>query len=139
MSDRWIPERVAAVALLILVALATPAMALARDPGAGDAAGIHHAAVPECADDSPDPNGGQQQCDDGTSGGGGLPSWVGTVLIGVVGAGVLAMLAAFLILRRRASLPAAPVDPTEWWTCPQCSSTNVIDSARCYSCGTLRR
>lgn len=136
------PARLAALAallVLVLAVLAAPATALARDPGAVPAVDIHLAAVPECADESPDPNGGQKQCEDGTSGGGGLPSWAGTVLMVVVGGGVLALLAAFLLLRRRASLPVAPADPTEWWTCPNCRSTNVIDSARCYSCGTLRR
>jgi hypothetical protein len=136
------PERLAAGALLILLALATPVAALAGT-GTRDftTPGIRQAAPPDedCVDESPRSNTGQKLCEDVAGGSGGLPSWVGTALVAVVGTGVLALAVAYLVLRRQASIPVAPADPTEWWTCPNCRSTNVIDSARCYSCGTLRR
>src|SRR6185295_7968242 len=51
------------------------------------------------------------------------------------GGAVIALGAAFLVLRRRAVAPAAPADPGEWWTCRKCGSNNVIGSPRCYACG----
>lgn len=27
----------------------------------------------------------------------------------------------------------------EWWTCSSCGATNLVESARCYSCGSWRR
>src|SRR6266545_700544 len=62
----------------------------------------------------------------GTSGGGGGGSGsldmsgLLAVLGAAVGGAAIALAAAFLVLRRRASAPVAPADPTEWWTCRSC-------------------
>jgi hypothetical protein len=56
----------------------------------------------------------------------------------VAAAGVIALIAAFVVLRRT-SAPMAQADPGEWWTCTTCGKTNVIGSARCYACGTWQR
>ena len=88
-----------------------------------------------CGDPSMPPAGAPRVCPDVAGGpidvGGAVP-----ILGAAVAGGVLALVAAFLVLRRRASGPFAPADPGEWWTCPKCGSTNVIGSARCYKCGT---
>ena len=78
----------------------------------------------------------------GTSGGGGGGtgsldmSGLLAVLGAAVGGAAIALAAAFLVLRRRASAPVAPADPAEWWTCRSCGKTNVIGSPRCYACGS---
>src|SRR5262249_53999289 len=74
-----------------------------------------------------------------TSGGGGggalnLTGVLPILAAGLGGAGILGV-AVVLILRRQASRPAAPADPSEWWTCKSCGANNVIGSPRCYSCG----
>lgn len=56
----------------------------------------------------------------------------------VVGAGVIALIAAFVVLRRT-SAPLVPADPGEWWTCRTCGKNNVVGSARCYACGAWQR
>jgi hypothetical protein len=43
-----------------------------------------------------------------------------------------------VVLRRRTSMPVAPLDTEEWWTCAKCGKNNVIDSPRCYACGSWR-
>lgn len=82
-----------------------------------------------------------------------------------VGGGFLVLLAIvvgwFLVMRRRTSRPflpdealgiggagsggasvpagAAPAAAAGWWTCRNCGSTNMTDSARCYRCGSWPR
>jgi len=84
-------------------------------------------------------------CGEGTSqsgggkGGGGLNFGGLLPILGVgLGGAALALIAAYIVLRRRTSLPVAPLDPTEWWTCAKCGKNNVIDSPRCYACGSWR-
>lgn len=59
---------------------------------------------------------------------------IGIVVIG----GVVALIGAFVVLRRT-SAPLVPADPGEWWTCRNCGKTNVVGSARCYACGAWPR
>lgn len=75
----------------------------------------------------------------GTGGGGGLGvgGLLPIVAILVVG-GVIALIAAFVVLRRT-SAPLVPADPGEWWTCRNCGKNNVVGSARCYACGAWQR
>ena len=75
----------------------------------------------------------------GGSGGGGFN--VGAILpiVGIVAVGgVIALIAAFVVLRRT-SAPLVPADPGEWWTCRTCGKNNVVGSARCYACGAWQR
>ena len=65
---------------------------------------------------------------------GGLLPIVGIVVVG----GVIALIAAFVVLRRT-SAPLVPADPGEWWTCRTCGKNNVVGSARCYACGAWQR
>ena len=130
-----LPALAAVVALLFL---ALPGSANGRVASDVVAPAIHDAAVPgdvRCADQSPDPEQRQKVCD--------TPIFsLGTILpvVGVVVAGgLLALVVAYLVLRRRASQPFVPADPGEWWVCPKCGSTNVVGSARCYACGTWQR
>ena len=69
--------------------------------------------------------------------GGGFGALLPIVAIVVVG-GVIALIAAFVVLRRT-SAPVVPADPGEWWTCRTCGKTNVVGSARCYACGAWPR
>ena len=79
-------------------------------------------------------------CGEGSGGGGGgvnlggLLPLVGIVVVG----GVIALIAAFVVLRRT-SAPLVPADPGEWWTCRTCGKNNVLGSARCYACGAWQR
>ena len=74
----------------------------------------------------------------GTGGGGpNLAGLLPIVAIVVVG-GVIALIAAFVVLRRT-SAPLVPADPGEWWTCRTCGKNNVVGSARCYACGAWQR
>ena len=86
------------------------------------------------------PSGQSESCQEGGLGGFdlGLVAVVGGAA--VVG-GVLALGIAFLVLRRRAAPPLIPepIDAQEWWACPSCGRNNVVGSARCYNCGTLKR
>lgn len=128
----------AALGALLLITVLAPGLAFGR--GAGDLAAseIHLAAVPgdeRCADQSPNPDTGQKLCDTPILSVGNILPIFGVV----VAAGLLALVVAYLVLRRRASAPLAPADPGEWWACPKCGSTNVVGSARCYSCGTWQR
>ena len=75
----------------------------------------------------------------GGDGGGGFN--VGAILpiVGIVAVGgVIALIAAFVVLRRT-SAPLVPADPGEWWTCRTCGKNNVVGSARCYACGAWQR
>lgn len=127
-----------AILALLALAMAVPAVAHGRDTVVATGPEIHDAAVPgdeRCADESPDPNTGQKSCDKPLVTAGTILPIIGIVIAG----GVLALLLAYLVLRRRASAPLIPVDPGEWWLCPKCGSTNVVGSARCYACGTWQR
>ena len=122
----------------VLLGLAVPAVAFAGDATHLATPRVHDAAVPgdeRCAEESPDPDTGQKPCD--------KPILSVANVLPVLGvaaaAGVLALILAFLVIRRRASAPFVPADPGEWWVCPKCGSTNVIGSARCYACGTWQR
>jgi hypothetical protein len=76
-------------------------------------------------------------CFPAPGGGVGLEALLPIVGIVVVG-GVVALIAAFVVLRRT-SAPLVPADPGEWWTCRNCGKTNVVGSARCYACGAWPR
>ena len=79
-------------------------------------------------------------CSPSPGGGGGglnLGGLLPIVAIVVVG-GVIALIAAFVVLRRT-SAPLVPADPGEWWTCRTCGKNNVVGSARCYACGAWQR
>ena len=121
----------AAFALLTLLATAllAPGSALAV-PRPGES----------CPDTTPTPGSSAAVCDEGTTpgaGGGTLDlAALLPILAAAVAGGAIALVAAFLVLRRRAGAPVAPADPGEWWTCPSCGKTNVIDSPRCYACGS---
>lgn len=128
----------ALAAVVALLFLAMPGPAFGR--GASDvvAPAIHDAAVPgdvRCADQSPDPERRPKVCPQPILSAGILLPVVGVVVAG----GALVLVAAYLVLRRRASQPLLPADPGEWWVCPKCGSTNVVGSARCYACGTWQR
>jgi hypothetical protein len=135
MPDRPVSLRTAgasvAVVLALAAALVAPAIALAVPlPGESCPAvapGTSTSVV--CGEGQPGSGGGDSN--------GGSLNLVGLLpIIGAaLGGAAIALAAAFLVLRRRASGPVAPADPTEWWTCRKCGSNNVIGSPRCYSCG----
>lgn len=120
----------AAIVAVLVGALLVPAGALAV-PRPGES----------CPDTTPAPGSTEAVCDEGKGpegnpGGGSLD--LGAVLPFVAAAGggaLVALAAAFVLLRRRTSMPAAPADPGEWWTCRNCGRNNVIGSPRCYACG----
>jgi hypothetical protein len=132
-----VPIGIASVALLALVgsallaaALLVPGTALAA-PRPGES----------CPDTTPAPGSSGVVCGEGSGpdvGGAGTLdlSVLLPIVATVVLAGAIALVAAFLVLRRRASAPVAPADPSEWWTCSSCGKTNVIGSPRCYACGS---
>lgn len=73
----------------------------------------------------------------GSGGGGGINlGFLLPILAAAVAGGVLALGGAYLVLRRRASAPFVPADPGEWWVCRTCGKSNVVGSARCFSCGS---
>ena len=76
-------------------------------------------------------------CFPSAGGDGGLGALLPIVAIVVVG-GAIALIAAFVVLRRTAA-PLVPADPGEWWTCRTCGKNNVVGSARCYACGAWQR
>ena len=129
---------------ILTIAVAAPGAVLASAEGAPVREVVGQAAPrpgESCSDATPAP-GSSDVCDDttpgtGQVGGGGLD--LGALLpflaAAVVG-GLLALVAAFVVLGRRSSGPLAPVDPGEWWACRSCGKTNVVGSARCYACGT---
>ena len=115
--------RLVVIAALILVSIGGPATANAAIPDNERCANATGAAKEAL------------NCDPATTLSSILP------VLGVAAlAGVLVLAAvAYLMLRRQAAAPLAPVDPGEWWACPKCGSTNVVGSARCYACGTWQR
>ena len=129
---------VATLAAMALGTVAAPALALGRGATHLDVPRIQEAAVPEeerCADVSPDPNTGQKICETPLISTANLLPIAG----GVVAAGILALVVAYFMLRRRASVPLPALDPGEWWKCTSCGATNVVGSPRCYQCGTWQR
>jgi hypothetical protein len=118
-----------ALSALVLAALVAPA-SVAAAPRPGES----------CPDTTPAPGTSAVVCGEGTGpdvGGGGTVD-LGGLLPVIVGIGIgaaLALVAAFLVLRRRAAAPVTPADPGEWWTCRNCGRNNVIGSPRCYACG----
>ena len=128
--------------LLVLAAAVVPLTVAAREPLAPDGAHAHLAAPPDetCAPGATFGAGGFEVCSPPTvqnPGGGGFNLGGLLPILGgvVIGAG-LALVVAYLVLRRRAGAPLDPVDAGEWWTCRKCGSNNVVGSPRCYSCGT---
>jgi len=132
-------DRVRLLAAIVLIALSAavvaPALALAVElPGESCPAVLPGAsATAACGEGTSQSGGG------GGGGGGGLN--IGSLLpiLGVaLGGAAIALGAAYVIIRRRTSGPVAPLDPNEWWTCANCGKNNVIDSPRCYACGSWR-
>ena len=125
-----------AAVLALLTLLALLGMALLA-PGAA-------LAVPKpgesCPDTTPAPGSSVPLCEEGGGKvtGGGTPDLgaVLPILAAAVGGAAIALVAAFLVLRRRTTGPVAPADPGEWWTCPSCGKSNVIGSPRCFACGS---
>jgi hypothetical protein len=117
-----------ALAALVLAALLCPSGAVAA-PRPGDS----------CPDTTPAPGASVLICgESGPDIGGGGTVDLGGLLPIIVGIGIgalSALVAAFLVLRRRAAAPVTPADPGEWWTCRNCGRNNVIGSPRCYACG----
>jgi len=131
MSDRFTrPLSAAALAVLLVSALLAPAVALAA-PRPGES----------CPDTTAAPGATEAVCGEGKgpeggAGGGSLDlTGLLPILAAAGGGAVIALGAAFVVLRRRASAPAAPADPGEWWTCRRCGRNNVVGTPRCYACG----
>ena len=133
MADQARPQRALLAASLlvafVLVAAAAPATARALAPPVETCSAQETRAAGDFNICSPETTGG----DAGPNLGALLPI-VGIVALG----GVIALVAAFFVLRRTAA-PLMPADPGEWWTCRSCGKTNVLGSARCYACGTWQR
>jgi hypothetical protein len=93
-----------------------------------------------CPDTTPAPGTSVAVCEEGVDPGGGGATLDVVALLPILAAaiagGAIALVAAFLVLRRRTAAPAAPADPGEWWTCRSCGKSNVIGSPRCYACGS---
>ena len=133
--------RAVVVSLMMLLAVAAPITAVARDGTLPSAGAVALAAPPDetCTPGATFGAGGFDVCSpptvanpgEGFNVGGLLPILGGVVL----GAG-LALAVAYMVLRRRAGAPLDPVDAGEWWTCRNCGRNNVVGSPRCYSCGT---
>ena len=133
--------RLVAAWLVVIAAGAVPLSAIAGEatqPGVG---GIQLAAPPleTCAAQQTMAAGGFDICAPPAAGDGGGGFNLGgllPILGGVVLGAGLALVAAYLMLRRRAGAPLDPVDAGEWWTCRKCGRNNVVGSARCYGCGS---
>ena len=127
-------RRLLAAALFVAAALLGPAVTVAVElPGESCPAVLPGAtSAAACGE-------GKSQSGGGNAGGGSLNLGGFLPIIGVaVGGAAIALAAAALVLRRRAGGPVAPADPNEWWTCAKCGKNNVIDSPRCYACGSWR-
>jgi uncharacterized membrane protein len=129
------------LASIVLLAALIPSPARGIAAGGNDAhvgGGAVVALAPPretCAPNETRLAGGFNVCSQST-GGGGFDFGGLALLVGIIaGGGLILLLAAFVILRRT-SVPMAPADPGEWWTCRTCGKTNVLGSARCYACGT---
>jgi hypothetical protein len=134
---------IAALAAVVGIALALPAAGLASDRpviGTGPAEQAAPRPGESCSDATPPP-GASDVCVDVTGpetpGSSGIDLAILLPVLGlIVAGGAVASVAAFFVLRRRASVPFVPAEPGEWWTCRSCGSTNVVGSPRCYACGT---
>jgi hypothetical protein len=132
------------VALTVALTVAVPVAVLARGNGTSLLVPIGQAAPApgeSCPDETPRPGTSVEFCADtgidvGGGGGGTGLGFLLPLLVAAAAGGLLALVVAYLVLRRQAAVPFAPADPGEWWTCPTCGKTNVIGSARCYACGT---
>ena len=116
-----------ALVVLVLAALLAPA-SVAAAPRPGES----------CPDTTPAPGASVVVCGEGGPNVGGGTVNIGGLLPIIAGVGIgaaLVLVAAFLVLRRRAAGPVTPADPGEWWTCRNCGRNNVIGSPRCYACG----
>jgi hypothetical protein len=122
MADR--ARRLAATVLVaVAVAVAMPAAArTVQLPGEGCPEAVQGAS----------PSAGCPRSGGGPNVGGLLP-----IIGAALGGAAIALGAAVLVFRRRAAR-VAPIDPGEWWTCANCGKNNVIDSPRCYACGSWR-
>lgn len=131
----------ASVALLGILA---PAVVLAGGIKVTEPSAITAAAPrpgESCPDQTPQPGASEVICNDvngpSTNGGGSLDLGALLPIAGAALAGAtIALIAGFLVLRRRTGGPVAAADPGEWWTCRNCGKANVIGSPRCYGCGT---
>lgn len=128
---------------IVALGVAGPLAVLASPDGTSMRDAVEQAAPrpgESCPDETPAP-GSSDVCNDtaptNSGGGGGLDlgALVPFLAAAVVG-GILALIAALVILGRRPSASLAPADPGEWWTCRSCGKTNVVGSPRCYACGT---
>lgn len=133
--------RLLAAWFVVLAAAAAPITALAGQPPVPESGDVLLGAPPDetCLPQATDAAGGFDICSPPSTGNGGGGFNFGGLLplvgAAVVGAG-LALVIAYLVLRRRAGAPLDPVDAGEWWTCRTCGRNNVVGSARCYSCGS---
>jgi hypothetical protein len=134
--------RVAAAWLVLVAAVVTPSVALAGGASAPSADAVLLAAPPDetCLPRATLEAEGFDICSPPSTGNGGGGGFNLGGLLPLVGAVVvvagLALVVAYLVLRRRAGAPLDPVDAGEWWTCVKCGRNNVVGSPRCYSCGT---
>lgn len=146
------------VAAAFVAAAALPAPALGSTGRQSPVDRISIADVPgtggeDCVDDpNAQPGVGLRQC----------PETVDILsLLPFVAGGFAVLLAIgagwYLVMRRRAARPfvvdGAPgagdahggdvggggAGSTDWWTCSNCGKTNMVGSARCYSCGSWQR
>ncbi len=141
-ARRRIPlGRLAAAWLVVAIAAAAPLTAIAAEAPSPAGGAVRLAAPPRetCLPQATSAAGGFEICSppstDADGGGINLGGILPILLALVVGAG-LALVAAYLVLRRRAGPPLDPVDAGEWWACRKCGRNNVVGSARCYGCGT---
>jgi hypothetical protein len=135
--------RLVAAWLLVIAAGAAPFAVTANEPTIPTGGDVRLAAPPDetCLPQATAAQGGFDLCSPpgvGTGGGGGGFNFGGLlpILAIVVAGAALAVVIAYLVLRRRAGPPLDPVDAGEWWTCRNCGRNNVVGSARCYACGT---
>jgi hypothetical protein len=126
----------AALVMVLGVALLVPSSAIAVPrPGEScpDATAAPGATLPPGSTEAVC---GEGKGPEGNPGGGSIDlAAVLPFVAAAVGGALIALAAAFLVLRRRTSMPVAPADPGEWWTCRNCGRNNVIGSPRCYACG----
>lgn len=128
---------ISGLALLLVVAPVATLAGGVRLGGVGPVIGAAPAPGQSCPDQTPAPTDGVCQDVIDPTGAGGIDLGSLLPVLGALLAGAaIAMVVAFLVLRRRADLPPQPIDPGQWWTCRKCGKNNVIGSARCYACGT---
>jgi hypothetical protein len=125
---------VAAVVMAVGVSVVVPALALAVElPGESCPTVLPGTSSTAVCGEGTHQSGGSGGGGGGLNFGGLLP-----ILGAALGGATIALIAAYVVLRRRTAMPVAPLDPSEWWTCAKCGKNNVIDSPRCYACGSWR-